>query len=77
MDFNKVINNMHELQSKIEVYELKNKNINEAINSIEKDIIKLEKKINNSKDEIDKHILSIKLVFMKEIVKRFEVKDNE
>ena len=27
MDFNKVITNMQELQSKIEVYELKNKNI--------------------------------------------------
>ena len=34
MDFNKVINNMQELQSKIEVYELKNKNIENAINSI-------------------------------------------
>ena len=44
MDFNKVITNMQELQSKIEVYELKNKNIDEAISSIKKEIIKLEKK---------------------------------
>ena len=45
MDFNKVITNMQELQSKIEVYELKNKNIDEAISSIKKEIIKLEKTI--------------------------------
>ena len=67
MDFNKVINNMQELQSKIEVYELKNKNIENAINSIEKDIIKLEKKISTSKDEIEKHILNIKILLMKDI----------
>jgi len=65
MDFNKVINNMQELQSKIEVYELKNKNIENAINSIEKDIIKLEKKISTSKDEIEKHILNIKILLMR------------
>lgn len=75
MDFNKVINNMQELQSKIEVYELKNKNIENAINSIEKDIIKLEKKISNSKDEIEKHILNIKILLMKDIVKRFDIKE--
>ena len=34
MDFNKVINNMQELQSKIKVYELNNKNIENTINSI-------------------------------------------
>ena len=74
MDFNKVINNMKELQSKIEVYELKNKNIENAINSIEKDIIKLEKKISTSKDEIEKHILNIKILLMKDIAKRFDIK---
>lgn len=73
MDFNKVINNMQELQSKIEVYELKNKNIDDAITSIEKDIIKLEKKIANSKDEIDKHILNIKILLMKDIAERFNI----
>lgn len=77
MDFNKVINNMQELQSKIEVYELKNKNIENAINSIEKDIIKLEKKISTSKDEIEKHILNIKILLMKDIVGRFDVKEEK
>lgn len=75
MDFNKVINNMQELQSKIEVYEIKNKNIENAISSINKDIIKLEKKISSSKDEIEKHILNIKILLMKDIVKRFDIKE--
>lgn len=74
MDFNKVINNMQELQSKIEVYEEKNKNIESAISSINKDIIKLEKKISSSKDEIEKHILNIKILLMKDIIKRFNIK---
>ncbi len=77
MDFNKVINNMQELQSKIEVYEKKNKNIENAISSINKDIIKLEKKISSSKDEIEKHILNIKILLMKDIVGRFDVKEEK
>lgn len=77
MDFNKVINNMQELQSKIEVYEIKNKNIENAISSINKDIIKLEKKISSSKDEIEKHILNIKILLMKDIVVRFDVKEEK
>ena len=37
MNFNKVISNMQELQNKIEVYENKNKRIDETIILIEKD----------------------------------------
>lgn len=77
MNFDKVINNMQELQSKIEVYEQKNKTIEDAITSINKDILKLEKKKDNSKDEIDKHILSIKILLMKDIVKRFNTEQNK
>ncbi len=77
MNFDKVINNMQELQSKIEDYEQKNKTIEDAITSINKDILKLEKKKDNSKDEIDKHILSIKILLMKDIVKRFNTEQNK
>ena len=77
MNFDKVINNMHELQSKVEIYELKNKKIDMAIDSIEKDILKLEKKLSNSKNEIDKHILSIKIIMMKDIIKRFEFEEKK
>ena len=74
MNFNKVISNMQELQNKIEVYENKNKRIDETIILIEKDITKLENKLEKEQDEISKHIIDIKLLIMKEIINRFKVK---
>ena len=56
--------------------QLKNKNIEDAITSINKDILKLEKKKDSSKNEIDKHILAIKILLMKDIVSRFNI-DNK
>ena len=52
MNFNKVISNMQELQNKIEVYENKNKRIDETIILIEKDITKLEKKLEDRKSVV-------------------------
>lgn len=75
MNFEKVINNMQELQSKVEVYEQKNKKIEDAISSINKEILKLEKKKSVLKDEIDKHILDIKIITMKDIINKFNTKD--
>lgn len=75
MNFDKIINNMQELQSKIEVYEQKNKKIKDAISSINKEILKLEKKKSVLKDEIDKHILDIKIITMKDIINKFNTKD--
>ena len=65
---------MQELQNKIEVYENKNKRIDETIILIEKDITKLEKKLEKEQDEISKHIIDIKLLIMKEIINRFKEK---
>lgn len=75
MNFDKIINNMQELQSKIEVYEQKNKKIEDAISSINKEILKLEKKKSVLKDEIDKHILDFKIITMKDIINKFNTKD--
>ncbi len=75
MNFEKVINNMQELQSKVEVYEQKNKKIEDAISSINKEILKLEKKKSVLKDEIDKHILDIKIITMKDTISKFGGKD--
>lgn len=75
MNFDKIINNMQELQSKIEIYEQKNKKIEDAISSINKEILKLEKKKSVLKDEIDKHILDIKIITMKDIINKFNTKD--
>ena len=66
---------MQELQSKVEVYEQKNKKIEDAISSINKEILKLEKKKSVLKDEIDKHILDIKIITMKDIINKFNIKD--
>ena len=66
---------MQELQSEIEVYEQKNKKIEDAISSINKEILKLEKKKSVLKDEIDKHILDIKIITMKDIINKFNTKD--
>ena len=66
---------MQELQSKIEVYEQKNKKIEDAISSINTEILKLEKKKSFLKDEIDKHILDIKIITMKDINNKFNTKD--
>ena len=65
---------MQELQNKIEVYENKNKRIDETIILIEKDITKLENKLEKEQDEISKHIIDIKLLIMKEIINRFKEK---
>lgn len=75
MNFEKVINNMQELQSKVEVYEQKNKKIEDAISSINKEILKLEKKKSVLKNEIDKHILDIKIITMKDTISKFGGKD--
>lgn len=75
MNFDKVINNMQELQSKIEVYEEKNKKIEDSIASINKEILKLEKKKSNLKSEIDKHILDIRILIMKDVVNKFNIKN--
>lgn len=66
---------MQELQSKVEVYEQKNKKIEDAISSINKEILKLEKKKSVLKDEIDKHILDIKIITMKDTISKFGGKD--
>ena len=40
-----------------------------------KEILKLEKKKSVLKDEIDKHILDIKIITMKDIINKFNTKD--
>ena len=73
MDFNKVIEDMKNLQAKVDLYENKEKIITDAINSIQKDILKLEKKIEKESDEINKEILKLKVLIMKEVAGRFQL----
>ncbi len=76
MNFDKIINDMQLLQTKVKDYEQKYKFIEDTISSINKDIAKFEKKKDNLTDEIDKHILSIKILTMKDIVNRFNMNDK-
>ena len=73
MNFDKVISDMQLLQTKIEDYEQKYKYIEDALFSINKDILKLEKKKEKSKAELDKYIISIKILLMKDIASRFNI----
>ena len=73
MNFDKIINNMQDIQTKIEIYERNNKIIENTINTIKKDILKMEKKKENTSDEIDKHILDIKILLMRDIINKFDV----
>jgi len=73
MDFNKVINDMKELQDKITSYEIKEKKIQDAIISINKDIAKLEKREEKENDDINRTILHLKILLMKDIVNRFNM----
>jgi len=73
MDFNKVINDMKELQDKITSYENKEKKIQDAIISINKDIAKLEKREEKENDDINRTILHLKILLMKDIANRFNM----
>ena len=73
MDFNKIIEDMKNLQSKVDLYEAKEKVIVDAVNSIQKDISKLEKKIEKETNEINKEILKLKILITKEIAGRFQI----
>lgn len=72
MDFNKIIVDMQNLQKKIDEYETRIKIIDENINFIYKDIKKLEKKLEKENDEINKNILNIKILILKNVVFKFE-----
>lgn len=72
MNFDKIIKNIEELQSKVEVYELEKNRIDSTINSIKKDIIKLEKKIEKEQNELNKNVLQMKRLIMKDILNRFQ-----
>lgn len=71
MDLNKMINNIQDFQLKIEEYELKNKKINDVITNLKKELHKIEKKIENEHNEVEKHILFIKKYMLKDFIGRF------
>lgn len=73
MDFNKIIEDMKLLQEKVDLYEKKNKTIEDAIIQLDKEINKIEKKIEKETDLINKQVLQLKVLIMKDIAGRFKV----
>lgn len=71
MDFNKIISDMKELQEKVNSYEKREKIIQAAIIGINKDITKLEKKAEKGINDIDKAMLHLKILIIKDVVNRF------
>ena len=71
MDLNKMINNIQDFQLKIDEYEIKNKKINDVISNLKTELHKIEKKIENEHNEIEKHFLFIKKYMIKDFIGRF------
>lgn len=62
---------MQELKNKVDEYECKGKAINESINGINKDIRKLEKRLDKENNIVNKELLKLRIVIMQDIIERF------
>lgn len=72
MEFSKIISDMQVLQEKNKLYEDKCNKIDSIINSLKKDLIKLEKRKEKEVNEINKTILNLKLLLIKDIINKLD-----
>ena len=72
MEFSKIISDMQILQEKNKLYEDKCNKIDSIINSLKKDLIKLEKRKEKEVNEINKTILNLKLLLIKDIINKLD-----
>lgn len=72
MEFSKIISDMQVLQEKNKLYEDKCNKIDSIINSLKKDLIKLEKRKEKEANEINKTILNLKLLLIKDIINKLD-----
>ena len=70
MNFNKIIEDMKNLQEKIDLYTKKEESLKNAISVINKDLSKLEIKKEKEADEINKAILNLKILITKSIINK-------
>ena len=73
MDFNKIIDNVKELQEKVDFFNKKEQSINDTISLIKKDIIKLKKKMAKEEDLINKKVIELRIMIMEDIINRFNI----
>ena len=66
MDFSKINNEFLEIQKKLSVYEEQKIKVFEKLKKDEKDILKLETKINNETDIVNKSYLQLLIIIKKQ-----------
>lgn len=76
MNFNKIIEDMKNLQEKIDLYTKKEESLKNAISVINKDLSKLEIKKEKETDEINKAILNLRILITKSIINKLNNLDD-
>lgn len=72
MDFNKIAKDMFDLQEKLNVYQTRNNKIKDLLTQLVKDYTKIEKKFSKEKDEIQKLIIQLELLYTKRMINYIE-----
>lgn len=72
MDFNKIAKDMFDLQEKLNIYQTRNNKIKDLLTQLVKDYTKIEKKLSKEKDEIQKLIIQLELLYTKRMINYIE-----
>lgn len=72
MDFNKVAQEILELQNKMQIYQNRNNKLKELLAELLKENLKLQKKIEKESDELNKLYLQLNMYFNKRMISNIE-----
>lgn len=72
MDFNKVAQEILELQNKVQIYQCRNNKLKDLLTELLKENLKLEKKFEKETDELNKLYLQLNMYFTKRMIKNIE-----
>ena len=72
MDFNKIAQEILELQNKVQAYQIRNNKLKELLTGLLKEYLKLEKKFEKETDELNKLYLQINMYFTKRMINSIE-----
>lgn len=68
MDFNKIAEEMLELQKKIEIYQIRNNKLKDLLTLMLKELSKLQKKYDKETDELNKMFIQISIIHYKKFI---------
>lgn len=68
MDFNKIAQDMMDLQEKLEAYKVRNDKLKDLLTQLLKEKIKLDKKFEKETDELNKLYLQLNIYFIKKMI---------